>query len=65
MVMNEQDLMREMAKNDIHSITIEGYRGDRYPNRAKAHVPFSDEGDNLAWLKQRVDEIIRYGRKSS
>ena len=62
--MTEQQIMKEMLYKGIHSITVQNYKGDRPTTyRAKAHVPFSDDGDNLAWLKQRVDGVIDYGRK--
>ena len=61
--MTDQEIMREMAKKDIHSITIAPYRGDRYPNRVRLLI--DNISAPLEWLKQRVDEVISYGRKSS
>ena len=58
--MTDQEIMREMAKKDIHSITIESYRGDKHPNRVPRPAKFV--GTHIEWLNQRVDTVIEYGR---
>lgn len=60
--MTDKEIMREMEKNSIHSITIQSYKGDMSPGRRPLQHKIHD---NLEWLEQRVDEVINYGRKSS
>jgi len=57
----DQQLMREMARKGIHSMTIQSYKGiDR--NVLVLNDPRDHLGE-LERLKSRVDEVIEYGRK--
>ncbi len=57
--MTEQQLMHEMLKKGIHSMTIQSYRGNRNADRT---YPKDLPDDNVEWLQRRVDETIKYGR---
>jgi len=54
--------MREMARKGIHSMTIQSYRGTDKDIRRPIDPP--EEMDNLEWLRNRVNEIIWYGKKT-
>ena len=59
--MTEQQIMKEMLYKGIHSITVQSYKGER-PTTYRP-VPPGTHLPELEWLDERVDEIIKYGRK--
>jgi len=64
--MTEQEIMREMLKKGIHSLTIQQYQGSR--EKTFEPVDYAREfkqvyKDEIEWLKGRVDDVIESGRR--
>ena len=64
--MTEQQIMKEMLYKGIHSITVQSYKGVKPVSSRLDHprtrLPLDEVSAHIEWLKQRVDEVIKYGR---